>query len=151
MFLGLGGLVANRILKFPRGTIRSSFTKLYLSFLLSGLFHFGGDFMFEKRIVYYSFKFFLLQVVAITLEDLVIYTAKRLLRQGGVEFKADKSDGSWGRVVSRAVGYCWVTLWFCLTLPIWLDEPDTKGFGSIDGGPITRFLLDAWKQRASGI
>ena len=98
--------------------------------------------------VYYSFKFFLLQAVAITFEDLVIYIAKRLLRQRGIKLKPGETDGSWGEVAVKVIGYSWVTLWFCLTLPVWLDEPDSIGFGSIDRGPITQFLLDIWKQQA---
>ena len=36
-----------------------------------------------------SFESFLLQAVAITLEDLVIYAVKRLLRRGGIELKSE--------------------------------------------------------------
>ena len=146
MLAGLGRLVANKFLKFPRGTNRSSYTQLYVAFFLSALLHFSGDFMFERRLVYYSFKFFLLQAVAITFEDFVIYIAKRLLRWRGVEFRPGKTDESWAEVVVRVVGYCWVTLWLCLTYPIYLDEPNTVGLSSTDRGPITQFLLDAWKR-----
>ena len=145
--MGFGRLVANRLLKFPHGTNRSSYTQLYVAFFLSGVIHTAGDFMFEKRMVYYSFKFFLLQAVAITFEGLVICIAKGLLRQRGIEFKPERSDGSFGGAVLRVVGYCWVTLWFCLTLPVWIDEPSTKGYSIVDRGPITQFLLDTWKQR----
>ena len=41
MFAGLGRLVANKFLKFPRGTNRSSYTQLYVAFFLSALFHFS--------------------------------------------------------------------------------------------------------------
>lgn len=145
--MGLGRLVSNKLLKFPRGTTRSSCTQLYLAFFLSALLHFPGDFMVQKEMVYYSFKFFLLQAVAITFENLVIYIAKRSLRQRGIELEAGKVDGSWAGVVLRVIGYCWVTLWFCLTFPVWLDELDTKGFGRINRGPITQFVLDTWKER----
>ena len=102
--------------------------------------------MFERRMIYYSLKFFLLQAIVITFEDFVIYITKSLLRQRGIEFKLEKLDGSWGGAVLRVIGYCWVTLWFCLTLPVWLDEPNTKGFGRYDRGPVTRFLLDTWNK-----
>ena len=144
--MGFGRLVANKFLKFPRGTKRSSYTRLCVAFLLSGLFHFAGDFMFEKRLVYYSFKFFLLQPVAITLENLVIHTAKRLLSRRGIGLKPGGFDGSREGAVVRVIGYCWVTLWFTLTVPIWLDELSAVGFSSIDRGPITQFLLDTWKR-----
>ena len=146
MFAGLGRLVANKLLKFPRGSNRSSYTQLYIAFTLSALLHFSGDFMFEKRMVYYSFKFFLLQAVAITFEDIAIHIAKRILRRRRVEVKPEKADESWAELVVRVIGYCWVTLWFCSTLPIWVDEPNTVGFSSSDRGVITQLLLDTWEQ-----
>ena len=96
--------------------------------------------------VYRAFKFFLLQAVSITFEDLVIYLAKGLLRRAGVELKPGRADWSWAEAVVRAVGYCWVTLWFCLTLPVWLDELSSIGVGRLDRGAITQFLLDTWQQ-----
>ena len=146
MFAGLGRLVANKLLKFPRGSNLSSYTQLYIAFFLSGLLHLSGDFMLEKRMVYHSFKFFLLQAIAITLEDFVIYVAKRLLCRAGIEFKSERVDESWAGTVVRVIGYCWVTLWFCLTIPGWLDEPDSIGFGITDRGAIAQFLLDTWKR-----
>ena len=92
--------------------------------------------------VYRSFKFFLLQAVGITFEDLIVYIAKHLLRRGGVELKLGRVDESWAETVLRVVGYCWVTLWFCLTLPVWVDELNSLGVGSFDRGVITQFLLD---------
>ena len=98
--------------------------------------------------VYRSFKFFLHQAVAITFEDLVIYTTKRLLCQGGIELKSRRVDESWAETVARVVGYCWVILWFCSTLPAWIDEPSSIGFATTDRGAITQFLLDMWKRWA---
>ncbi|KAF9650495.1 hypothetical protein BDM02DRAFT_1382275 [Thelephora ganbajun] len=147
-FAGLGRLVANKFLKFPRGTNRSSYAQLYTAFFLSGIFHFAADFMFEKRMVYRSFNFFFLQAVAITFEDFVIYIVKGLLLRRGIELKPGKVHGSWAEVVVRVIGYCWVIIWFCLTLPIWLDEASTVGFNNVDRGPGTKFLLDIWKRWA---
>ena len=148
MLSGLGRLVANKILKFPRGSNRSSYTQLYVAFFLSGLLHLGGDFVVERQAVYHSFKFFLLQAVAITFEDLVIYIAKRSLRWRGIEFKPGRVDESWVETAVRVTGYCWVTLWFCYTLPVWIDDLDVFGFSSNDRRPITQFLLDIWKRWA---
>jgi len=145
MVSGFGRLIANKFLKFPRGTNRSSYTQLYIAFFISGLLHFAGDFMLEKRLAYHSFKFFILQAVAITFEDFVVYIAKRLLRLGGIQLKPGRVGENWAEVVLRVVGYCWVTLWLCLTLPVWLDDPNSIGFSSGDRGPITQFLLDRWK------
>ena len=122
MFTGLGRLAVNKFLSFPRGANRS----FYIAFFLSGLIHFSGDFMLEKRFTYRSFKFFLLQVIIITFEDLVIYIAKGLLRQRGIEFKPGKAWECWREAVVRVIGYYWVTPWFCLALPVWIDEPNTQ-------------------------
>lgn len=81
----LGKLVANKLLKLPlaRGTNRSSYTQLYVPFFLSAGFHFAGDFMCEKGMVYRPFRFFPLQAVAITFEDFVIHLAKCFLLARG--------------------------------------------------------------------
>ena len=150
MVAGIGKLVANKLLRFPRGSNRSSYTQLYVAFFLSGLIHSSGDFMLEKRVLSCSFKFFLLQAVAITFEDFIVYMAKRLLRREGIELVPGRIDESWVEVTVRVIGYCWVTLWFCLALPIWLDELDALGFSRADRGAIAQFLLDLWKQRSSG-
>ena len=104
--------------------------------------------MVEKPVGYHSFKFFLLQVVAITFEDLVIYVAKRSLRRRGIELKPGRVDESWVEAAMRVVGYCWITLWFCYTLPVWVDDLSILGFNSSDRRPITQFLLDIWKRWA---
>jgi len=143
---GLGRLVANKVLKFPRGTNRSSYTRLYVGFFLSGVVHCLGDFMVEKRIVYRSINFFLLQAVVITCEDSVIYIAKRLLRRGGIELKLGKAGESWGGAAVRVAGYCWVTMWASLSFPIFIDGLSAAGWSSTDRGPITQFLLNEWKQ-----
>ena len=103
--------------------------------------------MIEKRLEYRSFTFFLLQAVAITFEDFIIYIARGLLRRGGIELKCGKTDESWAGVAVRVIGYCWVTLWFCLTLPGWVDGLSAAGIYSFErGGPISRFVSDRWKQ-----
>ena len=138
-------MVANKFLKFPRGTNGSAYTQLYIAFFLSGFIHFGGDLILEKRMVYRSFNFFLLQAVIITFEDFVIYISKWSLRQGGIELKVGKPGESWAGTVVRVAGYCWVILCFCLTLPVMMDELNALGFSSMDRWPITQFLLNKWE------
>ena len=74
--------------------------------------------MLEKRFTYRSFEFFLLQVITIAFDDLVIYIAKRLLRQRGIEYKPWKACECWREAVVRVIGYYWVTPWLCLALPV---------------------------------
>lgn len=138
--------MANKIFKFPRGSNQSSYTKLYVGFFLFGVIHLSGDFMCARRMIYGPFKFFLLQPIAITLEDFVIYLAKRSLLLGGIGVKPGKAGGSWPPAVARAIGYCWVMLWLCLTLPVLTGEPSTVGFNNFDRGPIARFVFDAWQR-----
>ena len=133
-------------MKFPRGTNRSSYTQLYAAFLLSALIHSCGDFVLTKGLAYPSLKFFPLQAVAITFEDFFIYIVKGLLRRGGIELKQGKAGESWAGAVVKVIGYCWVIVWFCLVLPVWVDELNVAGFGSFDRGPISQFVLDRWKQ-----
>jgi len=95
-----------------------------------------------------SFNFFLLQAVAITFEDFIIYIAKSLFRRLGVEIKVGKGDESWPEWVVRVIGWCWVTFWFCLSLPVWIDGLNASGFSNFNRGPITQFLLSRWKQWA---
>ena len=148
MLAGLGRLIANKLLNFPHGGSLSSYTQLYVAFFLSAIIHTSGDFVSEGRIPSRSFKFFLLQAAAITFEDLVIYITNRLLRRGGIELKPGKAGESSAEVVVRVIGYCWVTLWLCLTLPVWLDELNAFGFCSTDRQPIAQFLLNRWNQWA---
>ncbi|KAF9780805.1 membrane bound O-acyl transferase family-domain-containing protein [Thelephora terrestris] len=145
MLSGFGRLVANKFLKFPRGTNLSSYTQLYVAFLMSAVFHFAGEFMYERRVVYRSLKFFPLQAVAITLEDFIIFIAKRSLLKRGIKLNPGNSDESWAEAVVRVVGYCWVTLWFCLTLPGYIDGASLAGNYITDRWFIAQFLFDKWK------
>jgi hypothetical protein len=146
MLAGLGKLVANKIFNFPRGTNRSSYTQLYVAFLLSAVFHFAGEFMYEKRMVYRSFKFFPLQAVAITFEDLIIYLSKRLLLLCGAKINPGGANESWVEAAVRVIGYCWVTLWFCLTVPMYLDEASAGGMYATNRYPIAQFSFTLWKR-----
>jgi hypothetical protein len=147
MFTGLGRFVANKVLKFPRGTNRSSYTQLYVAFFLSAVIHASAEFMFEGRLLYHSFKFFSLQALVVTFEDFVFYTAKRLLSRRGIELKPGRADESWLEAVLRVLGYCWVILWFCWSCPMWMDVNSTFGFYNADRRAIAQFLLDTWNLR----
>ena len=134
-------------MKIPRGTILSSYAQLYVVFYLSGIMHlglFGGDYTFQRRVTEGTMKFFLIQAVAITFEDLVIRIAKRLPLFRGTKPTSGKDNGFRVRAVVRVIGYCWVVLWLCFSLPIWLDELCAMGLYDTDGGPVAQFVWDAW-------
>ena len=97
-------------------TQRNSIQDALRAFFLSGIIHSSADFVLEKRIVSRSFKFFLIQAVAIMFEDFVIYIAKRLHYQGGAELKPWRVNESWVETAVRVIGYCWVTLGNSLVL-----------------------------------
>ena len=130
----------------------SSYTQLYVAFFVSGLVHQAGDCMFEKRILYRSLNFFLLQAAAITFEDFFIYVAKRFLRWWDIKLTLGKSDESWTETFVRVLGYCWVVLWLCFTWPMWQDGFSVNGYNNVDRGHISQFLLDAknrWTARVA--
>ena len=146
MLSGVGKLVANNILNFPRGTILSAYTQLYVSFLLSGIIHFGGDYLAERRVVLRSIKYFLLQAVAITCEDIVIYVAKRSLLVVGIKLTPEKLDGTRVGAVVKVIGYCWVILWFSWAFPIWQDGLSVLGLSTMDRKPLAQFMFNAWER-----
>ena len=146
MLSGVGKLVANDILKFPRGTILSAYTQLYVSFLLSGIIHFGGDYLAERRVVLRSIKYFLLQAVAIMFEDIVIYVAKRSLLVVGIKLTPGKLDGTRIGAIVRVIGYCWVILWFSWAFPIWQDGLSVLGLSTMDRKPLAQFMFNAWER-----
>ena len=148
MLVGHGRLVANKIFKFPRGTNRSSYTQLFVAFFLSGVFHFAGEYMYERKMVYRSLIFFPLQAVAITMEDFVVYLSKQVLLRTGIKLNPGDPNESWVEAIIRVMGYCWVVLWFCLTLPGYIDGASASGAYIIDRWAISQFLFDTWKRWA---
>jgi uncharacterized membrane protein YhhN len=74
------------------GTLQSTCAKLFLSFFLSASVHYTGG-IFAARQELGEFKFFLLQAVAITIEDGFLWLSKTMGWKGGV----------WGSVL----GYLW--------------------------------------------
>ncbi|KAF5328775.1 hypothetical protein D9619_011605 [Psilocybe cf. subviscida] len=101
------GSAAADILHLPKSRFRTYF-QLYVAFLVSGLLHMAGDYMFLHNVAGVSVQFFLLQAVAITFEDAIIGVARRT----GVTTSSP---------LTRAAGFCWVFVWFALTIPYWLE------------------------------
>ena len=152
MLSGVGKFVANDVLKFPRGTNLSSYTQLYVGFLMSGIIHSLGDYLAERRVVLRSIKYFLLHAMAITFEDIVIYVAKRSLLLVGIKLTPGKLDGTRIGAIVRVVGYCWVILWFSWASPILQDGLSALGFNTMDRKPLAQFLFNAWERwRQQGV
>lgn len=108
-----------------RGSKLSSYTQLYVAFIISGIGH-------AISIAYYPFRegvpadsshyigtlwFFVAQALAITFEDIAIGIYNRQKR-------VVLSDGT-----RKVIGYVWVIFWFYYSLPWALDEHLNKGLG----------------------
>ncbi len=78
----------------PKGTFKTYF-KLFGSFAISGLIHYGGDYMLFQNWSGTSMQFFILQAVAITFEDMVIALAARF-------------GHTQQNTVFKFIGYVWV-------------------------------------------
>lgn len=99
-----------------RGTNWSSYTQLYLAFLLSGAFHALSQRqmprpvdVFDGDVVVGFFLFFVWQALAITFEDFAQYCWRGWLKRRGI----DDSP-----LVARIVGYVWVTSCMWTSLPL---------------------------------
>ncbi|KAK7018260.1 putative acetyltransferase [Favolaschia claudopus] len=117
-----------RTLGLRKGTNASAYTQLYIAFLLSALLHVVSDYMMHRSFAASgSLKFFLLQPLAITVEDFVLFVGRKL----GL----------------RMLGYVWVTGWFVCTYSGWWG-PVIQG-GMVEKGLNLRWsvveLLGVWK------
>lgn len=116
---GIGKHVANKTFNFTPGTNLSAYTQLYIGFFLSGIIHMGGDCMvMQDLFVFFTVRFFLLQAVAITVEDFVQWFTKSWRLKMG-----------W---TSKAVGFCWVLVWFSWSAPLWFDYLNKNGNTTAD-------------------
>lgn len=91
----------------------SSYTQLFIGFLLSATIHAVGDYMNIGRLPASTFKYFLLQGVAITVEDFVIWLAR------------GKGIPTWA---GKTIGYVWVIVWTCWVTTPWLDIMNSHGY-----------------------
>ncbi|KAG2340943.1 hypothetical protein BDR05DRAFT_888905 [Suillus weaverae] len=120
-FLAPLGKAISSVLGFKRGTSGSSYTQIYVAFLISGLVHTGGDIVLSGSSAspvsrpLFSMPFFFSQAIVITLEDLLIRIARRL----GVK------DSTW----TRALGFVWVAVWFGWCVPGYVENMIRAGGG----------------------
>lgn len=117
------------VLRLPQGKFKTYF-KLYGSFFISGLLHYAADYMLFQNWSGTSIRFFVLQAVAITFEDIAIALASRLgFNRNMLGF--------------RVIGYVWVFAWFAFSLPIWLDP--IVHAGTMDEGVNVSLILGVWR------
>ena len=114
-------------LRLPKNIFTSRF-KLFIAFFLSGLIHHAGEYVINQRWTGHSLKFFLLQAVAITCEDVIIALAGR----AGFSSKPN--------YFYKILGFVWVFAWFTYSLPIWLDETMDNW---VSGVPVIRRNLQS--------
>ncbi|KAJ7937069.1 membrane bound O-acyl transferase family-domain-containing protein [Mycena leptocephala] len=108
-----GKFVAHRVLRLKPGSKASAYTQLYVAFFISGIMHYLPEYMALRHWGGRALIFFLLQAVAITVEECVQGLGRRLGLAASWRWKA--------------VGYFWVWSWFAFCLPIWQDPLLHKG------------------------
>ncbi|PMD36334.1 hypothetical protein L207DRAFT_516028 [Hyaloscypha variabilis F] len=94
-----------KYITIPRGTLVSRYTQLYLTFIATTLVHHSGAMNITSTSSENNLNqvaFFMLQPVAITFEDFVIYLGKK------AEVKESR--------LTRALGSLWTFAWFTYTL-----------------------------------
>lgn len=95
--------------------------------------HSGGDYMSLQHWNGGALRFFILQGLVITVEEMV----KALAVKGGVNLLLPSK-------LWRAIGYFWVLLWFSYSFPIWLDPLKSVGLGHSRPTPLTTILSIFW-------
>jgi Membrane bound O-acyl transferase family len=118
--------LTRQIFGFPPGSIASSYTQLYVAFLISGLIHIVSP---DPR----PMNFFLCQATAITIEDAIIALAKRA--------------GLKKSMFHRLLGYAWVYFCLLMTMAPWVDVLNVVGMGEYDGILILGGYRDKWRSK----
>ncbi|KAF1848728.1 uncharacterized protein K460DRAFT_364714 [Cucurbitaria berberidis CBS 394.84] len=101
-----------RFIGFPKGSLGSWLSQIYISFFVSCLVHQFQMFMVTRRDMG-EFVFFMSQPVAYTLETFVRWL---WIQSRG----AEKVPGESELRFRRLVGYLWVILWFSSSLPVYV-------------------------------
>ncbi|KAK1595396.1 membrane bound O-acyl transferase family-domain-containing protein [Colletotrichum navitas] len=103
---GHADAISDKLLGIPRGTKMSVYTRLSLTFLLSGIFHVTSDLgMGIPSSEAGSFTTFLLQPVGIMMEDLFLGTLGKVILLP--------------KVVKRLLGFLWVLAFLSYSTPTW--------------------------------
>ncbi|KAA1478062.1 hypothetical protein DENSPDRAFT_875553 [Dentipellis sp. KUC8613] len=108
---------------FKSGTLGSSYTQLYVVFILSGIMHLGGDFMMYPSALDVSFTYFILQAIAITAEDAIVGLGKRVgIKESGV---------------THALGYISTFVWLSWSTTAYIDGALKAGTGRTEALPFS--------------
>ncbi len=100
----------SRLLHFRKGTVGSKYTQLFISFAISFAFHRFQMFNVTRKDSG-EFAFFMLQPVAITIEDLISWIFCKC-------FGSNKSNA--GVRYQKILGYAWVFFWFSFCLSLYI-------------------------------
>ncbi|OBZ71261.1 hypothetical protein A0H81_08450 [Grifola frondosa] len=125
------GRYVTRSFRIAHGTWQSSYTQLYVGFIVSGIMHScGGDLMVGKEFLGASFPFFIAQAMAITCEDIAIGAMRRM----GIKGPA-----------TVIFGYVWVFVWFSISGPLYINWAVRAGLGQSELLPfsLVRALIPA--------
>ncbi|KAF8876316.1 membrane bound O-acyl transferase family-domain-containing protein [Infundibulicybe gibba] len=130
-----GRWLSQSVLQFPKWSVWSSYTQLYVSFCLLGLIHAAGDWKMAQNTesAKRNFQYFVLQAVAITFEDAFFGLAKR-----------------WGFPrASRLIGKVWFVAWMVWSGPMWIETVIRGGFTDCKP-PITVSVVEGVYRRLQG-
>ncbi|KAJ7757460.1 membrane bound O-acyl transferase family-domain-containing protein [Mycena metata] len=130
-FVSTHGKYLARQMRLRPGSNTSAYVQLYTAFVMSGWVHYLGETMAFRHWQGGAFIFFLLQAVAITLEDFLIFLAKR------AGFRAGSA--------ARLVGYVWTCAWLAWSLPIWQMPLVRGGLYDKEAMPVS-VLLGLWQK-----
>ncbi|KAF9652887.1 hypothetical protein BDM02DRAFT_3183230 [Thelephora ganbajun] len=117
-----GAHFAQNVLNLDKGTSGFMTVQSITAFFLSALIHTGGDYAIHRNFGRSgpTFQFFLLQPVAILIEEIAIRGTRCVLLSTRVRVRIPGL--AW-----RGVGYLWVCLWFVWCAPPWLDTISAAG------------------------
>ncbi|KAF8993323.1 membrane bound O-acyl transferase family-domain-containing protein [Cyathus striatus] len=119
--------LTQRILHLSPGLL-SRYIQLFTCFFLSGLYHAAADWAMshDPHSIANVFKYFVLQAVAVTVEDFILYLGKKI----GVTS------------VPRVVSYTWVLGWMGLSGPLWIETIVEGGVFSYFGPPMSVSVVE---------
>lgn len=116
-----GKIVAYRILGLPEASNVAMTVRVWTAYLISGCFHQLGDYaVIGSWWAGGSLLFFMIHAAAVTAEDWIIRSGRRL----GISGKS---------AIVRCIGYAWVLGWLAISAPILQNPIVGAGMASVSG------------------